>query len=109
MGILTKIGRIYFREKVPLREIERHTGLPRNTARSWLHQTDSVETKYPRRVSPSVIDEWAAQLTGCLRADSYRRKRDRRAARFMFEAIRGEGQPESVGNDSAVDRSALKR
>ncbi|WP_421073482.1 hypothetical protein [Paraburkholderia sp. A2WS-5] len=32
--------------------------------RSWLRQTDAIEPKYPKRVSPSVVDEWAAQLTG---------------------------------------------
>ncbi|WP_425129978.1 helix-turn-helix domain-containing protein, partial [Burkholderia vietnamiensis] len=30
---------MYFREKVPLREIARRTGLSRNTVRSWLRQT----------------------------------------------------------------------
>jgi hypothetical protein len=59
---------MYFREKVPLREIARGTGLSRNTGRSWLRQTDSVEPKYPKRVSPGVVDEWAAQLAGWLPA-----------------------------------------
>lgn len=86
MGILAKIRRMYFREKVPLREIARRTGLSRNTVRSWLRQTDAVEPKYPKRVSPSVVDKWAAQLTGWLRADSHRPKRDRRTARFMLES-----------------------
>jgi len=91
VGILAKIRRMYFREKVPLREIARRTGLSRNTVRNWLRQFDAVEPQYPKRVSPSVIDEWVALLTGWLRADSHRPKRDRRTARFMFEAIRGEG------------------
>ena len=104
MGILAKIRRMYFREKVPLREIARRTGLSRNTVRSWLRQTDAVEPKYPKRVSPSVVDEWAAQLTGWLRADSHRPKRDRRTARFMFEAIRGEGYAGSYGRVSAFVR-----
>nr|WP_306819506.1 helix-turn-helix domain-containing protein [Burkholderia glumae] len=55
-----------------MREIARRTGLSRNTVRRWLRQTDAVEPKYPKRVSPSVIDDWAAQLTGWLRADSHR-------------------------------------
>ena len=104
MGILAKIRRMYFREKVPLREIARRTGLSRNTVRSWLRQTDAVEPKYPKRVSPSVVDAWAAQLTGWLRADSHRPKRDRRTARFMFEAIRGEGYAGSYGRVSAFVR-----
>ncbi len=57
MGILAKIRRMYFREKVPLREIARRTGLSRNTVRSWLRQTDAVEPKYPKRVSPSVVGD----------------------------------------------------
>ncbi|HIC2915412.1 TPA: helix-turn-helix domain-containing protein, partial [Burkholderia contaminans] len=104
MGILAKIRRMYFREKVPLREIARRTGLSRNTVRRWLRQTDAVEPKYPKRVSPSVIDDWAAQLTGWLRADSHRPKRDRRTARFMFEAIRAEGYAGSYGRVSAFVR-----
>nr|WP_254226665.1 helix-turn-helix domain-containing protein [Burkholderia glumae] len=82
-----------FPREGPLREIARRTGLSRNTVRRWLRQTDAVEPKYPKRVSPSVIDDWAAQLTGWLRADSHRPKRDRRTARFMFEAIRAEVTP----------------
>ncbi len=104
VGILAKIRRMYFREKVPLREIARSTGLSRNTVRRWLRQTDAVEPKYPKRVSPSVIDDWAAQLTGWLRADSHRPKRDRRTARFMFEAIRAEGYAGSYGRVSAFVR-----
>ncbi len=95
---------MYFREKVPLREIARRTGLSRNTVRNWLRQTDAVEPKYPKRVSPSVVDDRAAQLTGWLRADRHRPKRDRRTARFMFEAIRGEGYAGGYGRVSAFVR-----
>ncbi len=38
MGMLAKIRRMYFRDKVPLREIARQTGLSRNTLRHWLRQ-----------------------------------------------------------------------
>ncbi|MBU9597651.1 IS21 family transposase [Burkholderia multivorans] len=89
--MLAKIRRMYFREKVPLREIARRTGLSRNTIRTWLRQPDAAEPKYPKRVSPSVVDAWAGQLEEWLRADSHRPKRERRTARFMFEAIRAQG------------------
>ncbi|HDR9102460.1 TPA: IS21 family transposase [Burkholderia vietnamiensis] len=91
MGMLAKIRRMYFREKVPLREIARRTGLSRNTVRTWLKRPEAAEPKYPKRVSPSVVDEWAGQLEEWLRTDSHRPKRDRRTARFMFEAIRAQG------------------
>jgi transposase len=109
VGILAKIRRMYFREKVLLREIARRTGLSRNTVRSWLRQTDAVEPKYSKRVSPSVVAEWAAQLTGWLRADSHRPKRDRRTARFMFEAIRGETRDSGPRPISRMRPSSLKR
>lgn len=104
VGMLAKIRRMYFREKVPLREIARRTGLSRNTIRSWLRQTDAVEPQYPKRVSPSVIDEWAEQLSGWLRTDSHRPKRDRRTARFMFEAIHAQGYAGSYARVSAFVR-----
>ncbi|NIF77214.1 hypothetical protein F3J20_07345 [Paraburkholderia sp. Cy-641] len=52
-----------------------------------------VEPTCPTHASPSVDDEWAAQLASRLRADRHRPKRDRRTARFMFEAIRDQGDP----------------
>ncbi len=104
MGILAKIRRMYFREKVPLREIARRTGLSRNTVRTWLRQTEETEPKYPKRTSPSAIDDWADELSGWLKADSHRPKRERRAARFMFEAIRAQGYTGSYGRVSAFVR-----
>ena len=101
MGILAKIRRMYFREKVPLREIARRTGLSRNTVRTWLRQADATEPKYPKRTSPSVIDDWSPQLANWLKADSHRPKRDRRTARFLFEAIREQGYAGSYGRVSA--------
>ncbi|CAL8481230.1 protein of unknown function (plasmid) [Caballeronia sp. S22] len=91
MGMLAKIRRMYFRENVPLREIARRTGLSRNTIRTWLRQPEAAEPKYPKRVSPSVVDAWAGQLEEWLKADSHRPRRERRTGRFMFEAIRAQG------------------
>lgn len=34
--MVPKIRRMYFREKVPLREIARRTGLSRNAIRTWM-------------------------------------------------------------------------
>jgi transposase len=107
VGKLAKIRRLYFRKKVPLREIARRTGLSRNMVRTWLRQADATEPKYPKHTSPSVIDDWAAQLTGWLRADSHRPMRDRRTARFMFEAIREQGYAGGYGRVSAFVRRCM--
>lgn len=54
VGILAKIRRMYFREKVPLREIARRTGLSRNTVRRWLRQTDGLREKSLERRNDTV-------------------------------------------------------
>ncbi len=72
-----KIRRMSFREKVPLREIARRTGLSRNTARTWLRQTETTEPKYPKRTSPGVVDDgadrvaWLKALPLAQTADDY--------------------------------------
>ncbi|MBZ0134094.1 MAG: IS21 family transposase, partial [Rhodocyclaceae bacterium] len=62
MGLLAKVRRMHFRDRVGLREIARQTGLARNTLRSWLRRPDVTEPKYPARQTPGVIDPWADTL-----------------------------------------------
>ena len=45
MALLSVIRRWHFREGVPIREIERRTGLSRNTIRKYL-RSDTVEPKF---------------------------------------------------------------
>ncbi len=45
MALLSLIRRWHFRERMPIREIERRTGLSRNTIRKYL-RTDTVEPKF---------------------------------------------------------------
>ena len=45
MALLSVIRRWHFREGIPIREIERRTGLSRNTIRKYL-RTDTVEPKF---------------------------------------------------------------
>ncbi|TCO75751.1 transposase, partial [Chromatocurvus halotolerans] len=74
MGMLAKVRRMYFRDKVPLREIARQTGLSRNTLRHWLRQSEMREPAYPRRTAASVLDPYKEQLVTWLRTDSHRLK-----------------------------------
>src|SRR5690606_15746704 len=91
--MLAKIRRIHFRDKVPVREIARRTGLSRNTVRNWLRQASMTEPKYPARVVPSILDSYKEQLAAWLRTDSHRPKRDRRTARFLFNLLQAQGYP----------------
>ena len=93
MGMLAKIRRMYFRDKLPLREIARQTGLSRNTLRHWLRQNEMREPAYPVRTSPSLLDPYKEQLVNWLRTDSHRPKRDRRTAKVLFQLIQAQGYP----------------
>ena len=58
MALLSVIRRWHFRQQVPIREIERRTGLSRNTIRKYL-RADTVEPKIkvPDRPSKLVVRE----------------------------------------------------
>jgi len=91
VGMLAKIRRMYFRDKVPLREIARQTGLSRNTLRHWLRQNEMREPAYPRRNTPCIPDPYKEQQATWLRADSHRPKRDRRTAKVLFQLLQAQG------------------
>ena len=55
VGTLAKIRRLYFRDKQPIKEICRQTGLSRNTVRTWLRESEMVEPKYPAR--PEFVND----------------------------------------------------
>jgi len=95
VGMLAKIRRMHFRDKVSVREIARQTGLSRNTVREWLGRSEMIEPQYPKRASPSVLDPYKEQLVSWLKTDSHRPKRDRRTSRFMFLALQTQGYPGS--------------
>ena len=91
VGLLAKIRRMYYRDGMSLRSISRKTSLSRNTIRHWLRQTDMVEPRYPKRMSESVVDPWAEQLSRWLITDKHRLKRDRRTALKLYQAIKADG------------------
>ncbi|WP_354362982.1 helix-turn-helix domain-containing protein, partial [Undibacterium sp. GrIS 1.8] len=45
MGMLAKIRRMYFRDKLSIREIARRTNLSRNTISNWLKKEAMQEPK----------------------------------------------------------------
>jgi transposase len=104
VGMLAKVRRMYFRERMSLREVARRTGLSRNTIRRWLRQPEVVEPQYARRRNASKVDPWAELLRTWLRTDSYRSRRDRRTARAMFQGLRAQGYTGSYGRVCAFVR-----
>lgn len=67
MGALAKIGRLHLREGVPIKELERRTGLARNTIKTWLRRSEMVEPKYPPRMIASKLDGYIEQLATWLK------------------------------------------
>ena len=104
MGMLAKIRRMHFRDKLSLREIAKRSGLSRNTIRRWLRQEGMVEPVYPKRVSPSILDPYRGPLEAWLRTDSHRPKRDRRTARVLFQHLQAQGYPGGYGRVAAFVR-----
>jgi transposase len=58
MGFLSVIRRWALREGMPIREIARRTGLPRNTIKKYLRE-GAVEPKFKTPNRPSKLDPYA--------------------------------------------------
>ena len=104
MGMLAKIRRMYFRERLPIREIARKTGLARNTIREWLRQPQVVEPQYAPRTIVTKLDAYAETLTGWLKANQHRGKRDRRTTHSMYRELAAMGYRGGYGRVAAFAR-----
>ena len=47
VGTLAKIRRLFYRDGVAIKEIQRRTGLSRNTIKRWLREPEMVEPGFP--------------------------------------------------------------
>lgn len=68
MDFLSVIRRWVLRDKMPIREISRRTGLSRNTIRKYL-RAGTVEPKFQTPHRPSKLDPYAEKLTSWLVAE----------------------------------------
>jgi transposase len=82
MALLSVIRRWYFREGMPIREIERRTGLSRNTIRKYL-RSGAVEPVFKVPARPSKLDPFAEKLTGWLRIEVGKSRKQKRTAKAM--------------------------
>ena len=77
MGFLNVIRRMALREKLPIREIARRTGLSRNTIRKYL-KAGTVEPKFSVPERPSKLDPFADKLAGWLKIETSKSRKQRR-------------------------------
>lgn len=82
MALLSVIRRWHFREGMPIREIERRTGLSRNTVRKYL-RAGTVEPQFKVPERPSKLDPFAEKLSGWLRVEAGRSRKQRRTVKQM--------------------------
>lgn len=99
MGFLSIIRRWALRDKMPIREIARRTGLSRNTIKKYLRE-DAVEPKFKTPSRPSKLDPYAARLSAWLLAQTRKSRKDRRNAKLMYEDL------VKLGYDGSYERVA---
>ena len=99
MGFLRIIRKWALRDKMPIREIARRTGVSRNTIKRYLRE-GIVEPRFQTPDRPSKIDPYAARLTDWLVANQRKARKDRRTAKDMFEEL------VKAGYDGSYERVA---
>lgn len=82
MALLSVIRRWHFRDRVSVREIAKRLGISRNTVRRYL-RSDDVVPVYPKRVSPSKLDGFAAKLSDWLKREASRSRKQRKTVKQL--------------------------
>ncbi len=104
MALLSVIRRWHFREGMAIREIERRTGLSRNTIRKYL-RSGSVEPRFKVSDRPSKLDPFCEKLSGWLRIEAGQSRKQRRTARQMHADLVVLGYAGSYGRVAAFVRA----
>ncbi len=104
MALLSVIRRWHFREGMAIREIERRTGLSRNTIRKYLRE-HTVEPKFKVPDRPSKLDPFAEKLTGWLRIDATKSRKQKRTAKQMHADLVSLGFDGGYGRVAAFVRA----
>ena len=104
MALLSIIRRWHLREEIPIREIERRTGLSRNTIRKYL-RSGAVEPKFKVPDRPSNLDPFADRLETWLRVEAGKSRKQRRTARQMHNDLVKMGYRGSYGRVAAFVRT----
>jgi transposase len=91
MGMYAKVRRLFYRERLSIKEIERQTSLSRNTIKKWIRKPEGTEPTYQRKQAIGKLSPFESRLELALRADAHRPKRERRTALMLFKEIQKAG------------------
>ena len=105
MAMLAKVRRMFYREHRSKREIAKKTGLARTTIDRWLKERpDVLEPKFPARQVHTKLDAYADTLSGWLKSNQHRNKRERRTAHAMYQELTAMGYRGGYGRVAAFAR-----
>ncbi|WP_157056508.1 IS21 family transposase, partial [Pseudorhodobacter aquimaris] len=99
MGFLRVIRKWALRDKMPIREIARRTGVSRNTIKKYL-RAGIVEPEFQRPDRPSKLDPYAEKLTAWLLSEQRKSRKERRTAKQMHADL------VQLGFDGSYERVA---
>jgi len=103
VALLSVIRRWHHREGMPIRQIARRTGLSRNTVRKYL-ASNVVEPRYPKRRSPSKLDDYEQTLTSWLFREAKRHRKQRRSIKQLYHDLVALGYTGSYDRVAAFAR-----
>ena len=103
MELLSVIRRWHHRDCIPIREIERRTGLSRNTIRKYL-RADAVEVRFKVPERPSRLDPFADKLSEWLRVEAGKGRKGRRTVRRIHADLVALGYAGSYARVAAFVR-----
>ena len=103
MGLLNIIRRMSLREKLSIREISRRTGLSRNTIAKYLN-AGTIEPKFTTPERPSKLDPFAEKLTGWLKIEGGKSRKQRRSAKQLHADLVALGYTGSYNRVAAFAR-----
>ena len=99
MGFLSVIRRWALRDKMPIREIVRRTGLSRNTIRKYLRE-GAAEPAFKTPSRPSKLDPYADRLSAWLLIRTRKSRKERRTVKQMHADL------VKLGYDGSYERVA---
>ena len=86
MAFLSIIRRWALREHLSIREIARRTKLSRNTIRKYL-RSGAVEPEFKVAERPSKLDPFAAKLSGWLKTEAGKSRKQRRTSKQLHDDL----------------------
>ena len=104
MGFLSVIRRWALRDKMPIREISRRTGLSRNTIRKYLRE-GAVEPQFKTPARPSKLDPYADRLSAWLLVQTRKPRKERGTVTQMHADLVKLGYDGSYGRVAAFARA----